>query len=337
MPVLSLGGRDMRRREFLGAICGVAALPAAARAQQNGPVRRIGFFSAGRNNAIIVDAYQAFVDQMRKLGYAEGGNLSIDSQTTEQDADRILAAAKQMIAAGVDLIVSSGPEVSLQASIKASPTTPIVMVAINYDPLARGYVQSLARPGGRITGVSLRQTELAEKQVEILTQAFPQRKKLAIIWDTLSADQFSAAAQRARTMGLNVSSMQLREPPYDFSKVFRDITASGADMALFQSSPFFAVQSRQIGELAARVPLPTMFIFRGYVASGGLISYGAEPTEIYRQAATQAAKILRGANPADLPVELPKAFELSVNLKTAKAIGLEMPTSLLLRADEVIE
>jgi putative tryptophan/tyrosine transport system substrate-binding protein len=143
--------------------------------------------------------------------------------------------------------------------------------------------------------------------------------------------------KQAKMMGLSVLSLKLTAATHDFDQVFKDLMSKGADMALFLSSPSFAVQSPHIGELAARTPLPTMFIFRGYVASGGLVSYGAEASDIYRQAAAQVAKILRGAKPAELPVEQPKRFELTVNLKTAKSIGIEIPTSLLLRADEVIE
>jgi putative ABC transport system substrate-binding protein len=211
------------------------------------------------------------------------------------------------------------------------------MSASNYDPIAHGYVNSLSRPGGNVTGVFLRQTELAEKQVELLTQAFPGRVRLAVQWDAISADQFSAAERRAKALGLRIISRKLENPPYDFPAVFRSVTDDGAQMLLTLSSPFFGRQSQIIGELAVRHRLPTMFIFRRYVELGGLMSYGADNVAMYRQMAGHVAKILRGAKPADLPVEQPNKFELVVNLKTAKAIGVELPTSILLRADDVIE
>jgi putative tryptophan/tyrosine transport system substrate-binding protein len=176
----------------------------------------------------------------------------------------------------VDLIFCSGFEAILQAAIAASRTIPIVMLAFNYDPIARGYVKSLAQPGGNVTGVSLRQTELAEKQVELLTQAFPDKARIAMLWDAFSADQLEAAERRAKSLGLQVSSLKLESPPYDFGAAFRTLADGRPHMVLVLSSAFFARSDRRIAELAIQHRLPTMFIFRGYVEVGGLMSYGAE-------------------------------------------------------------
>ena len=298
---------------------------------------RVGIFTGGRTNQITAPGYRAFLDELRKLGFSEGRNIIYDVREADQDVAGLVASAAELARANSDVIVAGGPEAALQAAIAASSTIPIVMIAINYDPLARNYIKSLAQPGGNVSGVFLRQTELAEKQVELLTQAFPERKNVAMLWDRFSVDQFAAAERRAKTMGLQVRSLKLEKPPYDFDAALRTLAADGAQMALFLSSPFFATQSPRIAELAIQRRLPSMFIFRGYVLDGGLLSYGADIVEMFRQTATYVAKILRGAKPADLPVEQPKTFELVVNLKTAKAIGVELPTAILLRANEVIE
>jgi putative ABC transport system substrate-binding protein len=170
-----------------------------------------------------------------------------------------------------------------------------------------------------------------------LTQAFPDRKRLAVLWDDVSSDQFAVAERRARLLGLQVRSLKMTNPPYDFEAAFRSAADADPQMLLVLSSPFFAKQSSLVTELAVRYRLPSMFIFKGYAEAGGLMSYGADNVAMYRQSASFVAKILRGADPADLPVELPTKFEFFVNLRTANALKLELPTSILLRADKVIE
>jgi len=209
--------------------------------------------------------------------------------------------------------------------------------AVNFDPIARGYVKSLARPGGNITGVVSLQIELAAKQVELLTQAFPGRTRLAVLWDGISADQFAAAERQARSLRLDVRSLKLENPPYDFDAAFRSLAEGSPQMLLVLSSPFFTLSRSHIAELAIQQRLPTMFIFKAYVQAGGLISYGTDPQAIYRQLGFYVSKILNGAKPDDLPVEQAVKFELVINLKTAKAIGVELSTAIQLRADEVIE
>ena len=232
---------------------------------------------------------------------------------------------------------SHGGESALKPVAAASHTIPIVFVANNYDPIALGYVGSLAKPGGNLTGVFLRQTELAEKQVELLAEAMPDRKRLAILWDDVSADQFKAAEQRAKVLGLQMQSLKMENPPYDLDAAFRMMTEAQSQMVLALTSQFFGGQSETLIGLALRHRLPSMFIFKPYTLGGGLMSYDADNVAMYRQSASFIAKILQGANPADLPVELPTKFEFAVNLKTAKAIGVELPTSILLRANDVIE
>jgi putative ABC transport system substrate-binding protein len=183
----------------------------------------------------------------------------------------------------------------------------------------------------------LRQTELAEKQVELMTQAFPDRKRVAIQWDSISADQFSAADRRAKTLGLDVASINYESQPYDPAAAFRRISEASAQQLLTLSSPFMGRYAPDIVDMTIRHRLPGMFIFRNWAELGGLMSYGADNAAMYRQAAGYVTKLLRGAKPSELPVEQASKFEFVVNLKTAKAIGVELPTSILLRADQVIE
>ena len=326
------------RRQFITAIGGAAAWPLAARAQQlAGRTARIGIVRPSLDNPVVSLGYPAFLDELKKSGFIEGQNLTIEVVREDQDAQRLFAETAELVRSNVELLVVSGSEITLQAAIAASRTIPIAMLAINFDPIARGYVKSLARPGGNITGVVSLQTELAEKQVELLTQAFPERTRLAVLWDKLSADQFSAAERQARSLRLDVRSLKLENPPYDFDAAFQSLAEGSPQMLLVLSSPFFTPSRSHIAELAIQQRLPTMFIFKTYVQAGGLISYGVDPQAIYRQLGFYVAKILNGTKPADLPVEQAVKFELVINLRTAKAIGVEPSTAIQLRADEVIE
>ncbi len=235
------------------------------------------------------------------------------------------------------MLVANGPEIALQAATAARPAVPVVMLANNYDPFARGYVKSLAQPGGNVTGLFYRQPELAVKQLELLVEAFPERTRVAVLSDSASPDQLSAIEGAVQSMRLSLRSLKLENPPYDFDAAFRTVVQGEAQMLHILSSPLFTPQSALIAELAIRNRLPTMFIFRHYVEAGGLMSYGVDTKPMWRRAASYVAKILRGAQPSDLPVEQAANFEFAVNLKTAKAIGVTLPTSILLRADEVIE
>jgi len=325
------------RREFITLLGGAAAAwPLAARAQQSGRLIRIGVLGPTLNNPPSMEIFQAFRTQLEELGFREGRNLTIDYQGVDDPRGPFVVAA-ELTRAQPDLIVATGPEAALQAVAGASGFVPVVMIAINFDPLARGYITSLTRPGGNITGLVFQQLELAQKQVELLTQAFPEKTRLAMLFDGQSADQFGAAERAAKALNLQVQALRLENPPYDFDAAFRDAAAGGAQIALVLSSPFFLPQRDRIVALANAHRLPAMFIVKHWVLAGGLMSYGADFPLMYRRAADYVAKILKGAKPADLPIEQATKFELVVNLKTARAIGTELPTAILLRADEVIE
>jgi putative ABC transport system substrate-binding protein len=329
---------NIARREFLSALgTATVAWPLAARAQQlAGRTARIGMTQASVDDPVVARGYPVFLDELKKSGFSAGQNLTIEAVRLDQDAQKLFAAMADLVRSNVELLVI-GSEIALQAAMAASRTIPIVLWANNYDPIARGYVKSLARPGGNVTGIVSQQTELAEKQVELLTEALPGRTRLAMLWDSISADQFVTAERQAKSLGLDVQSLKLENPPYDFDAAFRSLAEGSPQMLLVLSSTRFALSRSHIAELAIQRRLPTMFIFKSYAEAGGLISYGVDPAAIYRQLGFYVTKILNGAKPADLPVEQPTKFELVVNLKTAKAIGVELSTAIQLRADEVIE
>jgi putative tryptophan/tyrosine transport system substrate-binding protein len=329
----------VKRRQFITLLGGAAAAwPVAARAQQPaGRGVKIGVMAVARRSPETKPAYDAFFAELRTHGFIESDNLVSLTRWIDEDVRGASGVATELVQANVDLIVVEASEIGLKSAIAAGPNLPIVMYANNYDPIERGYARSLRSPGGNVTGVSTRQPELAEKQVELLTQAFPSATRIAMFWNTESREQFDAAQRRAELLGLSVTSVQLRQFPDDIDPAFGAARADAAQMIHVLSSPVFASYRPQIVEFAIRDRMPTMFIFKGYVLAGGLMSYGSDRSANIRLLATYAAKILKGAKPADLPIEQPTKYELAINLKTARTIGIEIPTALLLRADEVIE
>ena len=328
----------MRRRKFITLIGGAAAgWPLSARAQQAEGMADVGMLGPNPDVTLASIGYRAFSAELQKLGFTQGKNLQLDYRRTDQGMDRAVAAARELVAAKSNVIVAIGPEISLRAALAPNSGLPIVILAFNYDPIARGYVETLARPGGNITGVFTRQPELAVKQLQLLVEAFPEKNHLGILWDDQTTEQFESAEQEAQKNRLAMKSIKLTSPPYDFEKAFRAANEGGVQILLVLSSPLFAPHSKEIADLAMRYRLPTMFTFKFYVEAGGLMSYGVDTEPLYRRGAAFVAKILRGAKASDLPVEQASYFELTVNLKTAKSAGFTLPTSILLRANEVIE
>ena len=326
----------MRRREFIALLGGAATgWPLPASAQQPAKVWRIGILGPSRDTPTTAAQYQAFLAELKALGFNEGKNFTINYGRVDDPRGAFVAAA-ELMRSPIDLIWANGPEVALQAVVGASGFVPIVILAVNYDPIQRGYVSSLGHPGGNITGIFYRQPELAAKQLELLTQAFPNATRLGVIWDALSVDQYDAAKQAAG-QHFSLQPLKLENPPYDFAAAFRTLAQGGAQMVLVLSSPFFTEHQPEIADAARTNRLPTMFIFRSYVEVGGLMSHGVDQVPMYRRIASYVAKIFNGAKAADLPVEQASNFELVVNLRTARALGIELPTAILLRADKVIE
>ena len=311
--------------------------PLTAEVQPAGKRPRIGVLATvsalGDSSAL-----DAFRQGLRDLGYGEGPHLAIEARTVTPDQlDQLPSLADELVRLGVDLFLAAGPEAPLRAAQEATNTLPIVMVAVDYDPMALGYIASLARPGGHITGVVFQQLELTGKRLELLKEAVPTVSRMTVFWDAHSTDQLPVAEAAARSLGVALHPVELRNPPYDFDHAFRDATREQAGALLVLMSPAFAFPERtRLPDLAVRHQLPTMFGNAQYTRVGGLMAYGVRLTDMYYRAATYVDKILKGTKPADLPVEQPTKFEFSINLKTAQALGITLPPTLLFQADEVI-
>jgi putative ABC transport system substrate-binding protein len=323
----------MRRRDFMTIVGGAAALPLASHAQQPGKILRIGTASTQPRT---VPFWRAFDQRMTELGYQEGKNYTFEYLAVS-GVDEYEAGYRQIIARGVDLIIASGPELALKSAIASAGTIPIVMIAIDYDPFARGYVTSLAKPAGNVTGLFLQQIELTAKRLQLLKSEFSDLKAVTVFWDQITADQWEAAQRAGSALGLRLSGIEFRDPPYDYEKAMAQMTPDHGRTLLVLVSPFFFRDRQRLADVALGQGLVSMFGFREWVDAGGLLSYGPTINGMFRRTAEYVDMIARGAKPGDLPIEQPTKFELVINLKTAKAFGLTMPATLLARADEVIE
>ena len=323
------------RRSFLTGSIALVAAPVGAKAQQPSRVVRIGAVSAGAGRSS--PHWDAFVQRLSELGYVEGKNVAIDFRNAEGKPERFPELMTDLARAGVNVILPVGPEASLRAAQEAAPAIPIVVVAIDYDPIALGYVGGLARPGGNTTGLFLRQVELTAKRLAFLAEMVPKARRVVVFSDPFSADQLKHAEAAARSAGLSLQQIEFRDPPYSFDAPMRAATRQQAGALLSLASPIFFRQRMQLAEMAIKHRLPTIAPFRETAEAGVLMAYGASLPDMLRRAAEFVDRILKGSRPADLPMEQPTKFELVINLKTAKALGLTIPPSLLLRADQIIE
>src|SRR5262245_41564805 len=273
---------------------------------------------------------------MRELGYVEGKNFLLEFIQLRSVAD-YPSAMRQLVDRKVDLIVASGPEDALKSATGATQTIPIVMAAIDYDPFALGYLTSLARPTGNVTGIVLEQIELAAKRLQLVDDAFPAIDKATVFWDRQSEQQWHAARDNASKVGFDLAGVELRDYPYDYARALAQAPPANRGFLFVSTSQMFARDRDQIVQFTLLNRLPSMFVFRENVDQGGLMSYGPNRTVMSRRVADYVHRIARGAKPSELPVERPTVFELVINLRTAKALGLEFSQAMLLRADEVIE
>ena len=321
----------MDRRAFLrGLTAGVLSVPLAAQAQQTGRVWRIGVLRFGSPPDTPTTLRQALSD----LGYVEGRNLVIEERIAEGTLNRLPDFAAELVRLHVDVIVASGVA-GTRAAKEATGAIPIVMLAT--DPLGAGLIGSLSKPGGNITGVATLESELGAKRLEHFNEAFPRATRVAVLYDPMtSASVAEEMKDGARRLNVELQLLEVRGPE-DLDGAFKKATAWRAAALSVLASPFFQSQRVRIAKLALVHRLPTMVPHRAYVEAGGLLSYGPDFRDLNRRTAVFVDKILRGAKPADLPVEQPTKFELVINLKTAKVLGLTIPQTLLLRADQVIE
>jgi len=322
----------MRRREFITIIGGTALSSLAARAQQAGKLPRIGFMGAGTASSWS-EWTAAFLERLQELGWIEGRSVAIEYRWAEGSTERYGEIAEEFVRLKVDVIVTAGGD----AAKRATSTIPIV-VALMADPVGQGLVSNLARPDGNVTGMSVQATDLAGKRLELLRETVPGLRRVAVLTNpgfTGAGLELREIQAAAKTLGLEVIAVPISRVD-EISRAFEAL-GSRAEAVYVSASQLANTNRIHINELAIRERLPTMHGFRPYVEAGGLISYGPNTAELFRRAAGYVDKILRGAKPGELPIEQPTKFDLIVNIKTAKALGLDVPPTLLARADEVIE
>ena len=328
----------MRRREFITFVGGAAtAWPLATRAQQAGKIlHTVGMLSAGTLEP-PGSGQTAFLNTLRELGWIEGKNVAIERRQAENRLERLPVLAAELVRLNVDVIVALGTLAPLAAK-RATSTTPIVMTGA-VDPLGNGLVASLAQPGGNVTGMSLMSPDLAGKRLELLNELLPRFARVAILWNVANpgpALVFKETQAASRTLGIEVQSLEVRGPD-DFNGTFETVRRAHPDALITVEDPLTFDYRKLIADFALAARLPSLYGLRENVNAGGLMSYGANLVDLFRRAAGYVDKILKDAKPADLPVQQPTTFELVINLKTARALGLEIPPMLLARADEVIE
>jgi putative ABC transport system substrate-binding protein len=324
----------MRRREFITLLSGMAAWPVATRAPNAQRMPRIGYLM-DRSGPGLFD--EGFLSGLREHGYAVGRNITIEYRWTEGKTERLPVLADELVALKVDVIVPAGAQ-AVQVAKKATATIPIVMTS-SQDAVGDGLVTSLARPGGNVTGRSVYAPELTQKRIELLKELLPGLSRVGVLWNAQNAGalgQLREAEAAGHALGVAIEPLDVRIPDGLADGMMRAAQA-GAGAVLIISDSSTISNRAQIGATALRHSLPTIFANKAYLEGGGFMSYGPDIVDSFRLAAVYVDKILKGAKPADLPVEQPTKFELAINLRTAKALGLNVPPTLLSHADEVIE
>jgi putative ABC transport system substrate-binding protein len=326
----------MRRRDFITLFSGgVVAWPFAARAQQNPEVPRVGFVYPGPK-AAAAPRIEAMLSGLRVSGYAAPTHVELVVRTADGDPNRIASLVEEIVAKKVNVIIANGPPV-LHVARSATQTIPIVAIDLETDPVASGLAASLARPGGNITGVFLDFPDFTAKWIEMLVESNPKLSRAAVLWDPITGPvQMESVKKAAGLLKIQLDILEVQRPS-DFEAAFLIASQRGAGAMVILSSPLISPNLQILAELALHHRLPAITLFPDFARTGGLLAYGPNLLGLYRLAGVLGGKVLRGANPAELPIERPTKFELVLNLRTASALGLSISASLLLRADEVIE
>jgi putative ABC transport system substrate-binding protein len=328
------------RREFISGITlGLLAAPLAAEAQETTGLPRVGHLAiAGPNSTPQPppENWNAFLAALREGGYEDGKTFTFEHRDARNRPELFRAAAAELVRAKVAVIFARGGH-AVRAAKQATNTIPIVAIDLETDPIVAHFVQSLARPGGNVTGMFLDLADLSGKHMELLKELRPKLARLAVLGDPeINASQFRATESAGRALSVQVEALRIQQAD-DLAGAFGTAARNKAGALLLLSSPLGLTHRRQIADLAVAHRLPTMFVYRSHVDAGGLMSYGPNLPDMFRHCGVYVARILAGSKPAEMPVERPTVFELVINLKTARALGLPIPPSLLQRADQVIE
>jgi putative ABC transport system substrate-binding protein len=327
----------MRRREFFGFVGGaVACWPLSVRAQQSQEVvPRVGFVYPG-SKEVAASRIDAIMSGLRVSGYAAPAQVELVARTADGDPARIAPLVEELIGKNVNLIIANGPPV-LHIARAATRTIPIVAIDLETDPVASGVATSLGHPGSNVTGVFLDFPDFTTKWIELLLESNPKLSQMAVLWDPVTGPvQVESVKKVVGSLNIQLVTLEVRRPS-DFEGAFSEATQRRADAMMMLSSPLISANVQILADLSVRHCLPVITLFPEFARKGGFMAYGPNLLGLFRRVGVLAGNVLRGANPADLPIERPTKFELVLNLRTAGALGLSVPASLLLRADEVIE
>ena len=326
----------MNRRDALFSLIALGAGPLSAEAQQAGKAWRIGVLRPGPDDAVFRQNFDPFLQALRELRFAEGKNLTIDYRVRPGSPEEMLALAKELVRAKADAILAISPA-GVSAVAKATATIPIVATDLESDPIASGFIANLARPGRNVTGVFLDFPEMGGKWLQLLKEAVPKLARTAVLWEpAIGPSLLKGVEAAASSMGVQLLRLEARGPA-DFAPAFQSAAAQKAQALLVLGAPAFNSARKEIAALALKHRLPAIMPFPPFADDGGLLAYGPHLPSLFRQAGGFMAKVLQGVRPGEIPIERPTRFEMVVNLKTAGALGLKIPRSLLLRADRVIE
>jgi len=326
-----------RRTFSSGLALALFSEPVAGSAQQVGRIYSVGILSS-TDPARPNENYVTFRERLRELGWSEGRNLTVEERTIGPDRERLAVAARELVGLRLDLILAAGGAEAPQAAATATKSIPIVFVIAD-DPVMVGLVKSLSRPDANVTGLSSMNAELDDKRLALLKEALPKLRRVGAMWspvDPSGSSVMRATEHAAHALNVQLTPLAVQRPD-DVSEAIGNAKKEGVDAVMVLGTPTLFPQQHRIAELARSARLPTVSAWRQLPEAGGLLSYGANIRAMFRRAADIADKILKGAKPGDLPIEQPTKFELVINMKTAKALGLTMPPSLLLRADQLIE
>jgi putative ABC transport system substrate-binding protein len=330
----------MKRREFIAGLGGVVAWPVVARAQTKTPQYRIGHLAiaAPTDNPPPPPAnWAGFVQGLSEAGYLEGQNISFEHRSAHDQPDLFPGLAAELADLKVDVIFARGTW-ALRGAKNATRSIPIVGIDLEADPVEAGLVESIARPGGNITGLFLDLSELSGKHLQVLKEIIPSMSRVAVLGDPgINAPQIRELERVARSLSVQTQAVEAVNGPTDLGNAFDKAKTWRADALVVLSNPLSLAYRTKIADLAKIAGLPTMYLYQAHVRAGGLISYGPDLPDMFRRCGAYVGRILHGTKPADLPIERPTRFELVVNLRTAKALGIDIPETILVRADEVIE